>query len=170
MNKIVLNLIYIVFITLTSCGYHVVLNTNKEPVINQKYFKFNQPMTIKDCTVIDTGVIYRLDHTISNNEIFNPREYDYNEYLKFYSDGTFLKIYKKEIFTPNDLIEDSNSTWRGRFILEGNEIILEQFYPRQVPEKRYDRKILKGTVVNEMLVINWDTGNLKRIYIKQSIN
>lgn len=169
MKKMLFKLTCIALFFLSSCGYRIIYNADKESIINQKYYTYNQPMNSKDFLVIDTGAIYKKDHSIANNETFYPQPHDYNEYLKFYSDGTFLKIYKKDEFAKNDLLADSNSTWRGHFAVNGNQIILEQFYPRQAPEKKYDRKILKGTAVNETLVINWDTGNLKHIYIKQII-
>ena len=170
MKKILFKFTCISLFFLASCGYRIIYNSNKESLINQKYYSLNQPLSSKDFTVIDTGAIYKKDHSIANNETFSLQPQDYNEYLKFYSNGTFLKIYKKNVFTKNDLLADSNSTWRGHFVVNGNQIILEQFYPRQAPEKRYDKKILKGTFLNETLIIDWDTDNLKHVYIKQPIN
>ena len=170
MKKILFKFTCIALFFLTSCGYRIIYNENKESLINQKHYSYNQPMNSKDFIVLDTGAIYKKDHSIANNETFYPQSHDYNEYLKFYSNGEFLKIYKKNLFTKNDLIADSNSTWRGHFAINGNQIKLEQFYPRQAPEKRYDRKILKGSFLNEALIIDWDTDSLKHVYIKQPIN
>lgn len=117
-------------------------------------------MKSSDYSVIDTLAIYKK---------VNAQNYDYNDYIKFYDNGTFLNIYKKELFTQNDLNAETNSVWRGRFILTGKEIKLEQFYPQQAPNKRYERKILKGVFKNDSLIINWDTGNLKYVYIKQQL-
>ena len=171
MKSIVIKtLIFFFAIFFVSCGYRVAYCIDGKVSIKQKYFKLNRPMNPENFNIIDTSAIYRLDHYISNNITYQPRDYDYNEYLKFYGNGSFLKIYKSELFAKSDLIADSNSVWRGHFIITGNAITLEQFYPRQAPDRKYDRKVLNGQIINQNLIINWDEGNLKRIYIKQPIN
>lgn len=147
-------------ILLNSCGYRVTKSIDGKSSIKQAYFKFNQAMKPNDFAVIDTGALYKK---------VKAQSYDYNEYYKFYADGTFLNVYKKDLVSQNDLNAENNSVWRGRFILSGNEITMEQFYPKQAPSKRYERKVLKGTLKNDTLILNWDVGNLKHIYIKQPL-
>lgn len=159
-RRIDIFLFILTFILLSSCGYHVTRSADGKASINQAYFKFNQPMKSNDFSVIDTGAIYKK---------IKAQNYDYNDYIKFYANGTFLNVYKKELFLKNDLSVENSSVWRGRFIVSGNEIKIEQFYPQQAPNKKYERKVLKGVIKNDSLIVNWDDGNLKQIYIKEQL-
>lgn len=127
-------------------------------------------MTGNDFSVVDTAAIYRMTYYISYNEKFFPQPHDFNQFLKFNGDGTFLKILKHAPFEPSDLNIDKNSVWRGRFVISGNEIKMEEFFPQQAPIKTYEKKILTGLAKNDSLVINWDKGDLKHIYFKQPLN
>ncbi|MBI2722992.1 MAG: hypothetical protein HYX39_12530 [Bacteroidetes bacterium] len=114
-------------------------------------------MADRDFTVIDTSAIYK---KVATNA------WDYKEYFKFYSNGTYINVFKKTDFQENDLNIDKNSVWRGRFILTGDKIKIEQFYPNQAPIKKYDRKVLYGQVKGDSIIINWDNGRTKYRYVK----
>jgi hypothetical protein len=83
--------------------------------------------------------------------------------------GTFLKIIKEDVFSQTDLNVEKNSVWRGRFILSGNEIKIEEFCPNQAPIKTYDIKVLKGVLKSGTLILDWDEGNFKYTYIKEPL-
>jgi hypothetical protein len=155
---------------LLSCGYRVTKSLDGQTLIEPEYFKFNQPMTSSDFNLVDTSAIYKKSFYMMNNAKFFPQKHDYNEYIKFYGNGTFLKIMKAKDFEPSDLNVDTKSVWKGRFVVSGNEIKMEEFYPQQAPTKTYEKKTLKGLIKNDTLVINWDEGNIKNIYLKQPLN
>lgn len=143
--------------SLFSCSYRVTKSQDGQTLIDQSHFTFKQAMTEKNFAVLDTSAVYK--KVVTHN-------WDYNEYLKFYSDGSYIHVFKKTDFSPNDLTVDKNSVWRGRFILTGEKIRTEQFYPNQAPIKKYSRKILTGLVKGDSLIINWDNGRTKYIYLK----
>jgi hypothetical protein len=145
-------------IALMSCGYRVTKSLDGQNLIDQSNFKFNQPMTEKNFDIIDTSTVYKK---------VPAQNWDYNEYLKFYSNGSYIHVFKKTDFSKTDLYVDKNSVWRGRFILTGNNIETEGFYPNQAPIKTYYRQVLSGQIKGDTIIINWDKGRTKYIYIRQ---
>jgi hypothetical protein len=115
-------------------------------------------MTEKNFDIIDTSTVYKK---------VPAQNWDYNEYLKFYSNGSYIHVFKKTDFSKTDLYVDKNSVWRGRFILTGNNIETEGFYPNQAPIKTYYRQVLSGQIKGDTIIINWDKGRTKYIYIRQ---
>lgn len=140
-----------------SCGYRVTKSLDGQTLIDQKKFTLNQSMANGDFAVIDTSALYK---KIPSSAL------DYNEYLKFNSNGSYINVFKKTNFEHKDINVDKNSVWRGRFILTGNKIRTEQFYPNQAPIKKYDKKILNGQVKGDTIIINWDNGRTKYTYVK----
>jgi hypothetical protein len=157
--------ILICFICLFSCSYQVTRTANGEALINSKFYKLNQSMTLNDLSTIDTGAVYKKSYSIINGKPYEP---DNDEYLKFYGNGTCLAIYGNIPFKSSDLDKDKSSTdWR-HFVLTGNEIQIEGFYPNQAPIRQYDRKVLKGSIRKDTLFLDWGSGNQKKVFIKQA--
>ncbi len=74
-----------------SCGYRVTKGLDGQTIIDQKKFTLNQPMAAVDFATIDTSAIYK-------KILYNS--WDYNEYLKFYGNGSYINIFKKTDFQP----------------------------------------------------------------------
>jgi len=154
-------------ISLSGCMYKVSRTSSGDSIINPKYYKLPKTSPINSFHIIDTTAIYKLKYYIMDKTRFEPNKEDYDEFLKFYSDGTFLRISTDKPLAKKDFEKDINSTWRGRFALTGQSIELEEFCPNQAPSKFYDRWTLHGSFHSDTLILKRDKGNKLDFYIKQ---
>ncbi|MGN7812453.1 hypothetical protein [Flavobacterium sp. 22076] len=145
-------------IQFTSCVnyYNLKKDINGEVIVNNELFVFNKKMTEENSKVIDTNHYYveLVDDLYLN---INP------DILIFHNDGTF-ELRSKEYFWNK---KNKNSVYYGgKFLLEGNILKIESFYPSSGGRTNYFvKKISKGTIKNDTIMLT--VFNDKQIYIKQ---
>lgn len=125
--------------------YHLDKNTDGEPVVKEGLYTFNKPMAAADFVLLDTGALYLqvFDLATSNrDERANPA------ILKFNDDGYF-KISSRKF----DKARTKESIYYGgKFYLDGNNILIEKFYPAHGGKTNYYvKKISKGSIRNDTL-------------------
>ncbi len=134
--------------------YRIPENKDYERLVKLEMFKLKEPMQPKDFKIIDTTAIYKESYHVRGRS--DKMSYPCSEMcngLKFYKDGHFAILYnvkerKDFIFKRNRF---SVSTY-GRFVLDGNKIKIEQFYPISGGMTNYFCKEYgEGIIINDTI-------------------
>jgi|GEM_PF-4918766 len=150
--------------------YRIPENKDYERLVKLKMFKLEEPMQPKDFKVIDTTAIYKESYYVRgrSNKMSDACPNMKCTALKFYKDGHFAKLYnvkgKKDfIFRRNKF---SVFTY-GRFVLDGNKIKTEEFYPIRGGSTNYFCKEYGGgIIINDTIKLKLYSNSETYFYIK----
>lgn len=150
-----LNIIVVGLFTSCICRHKYEL-VNGYYIVKDDFLKLDTQGHEKD--MLDNAR-FRPSHVMRNNEKFDKTKA--MGYFVFYKDGRFINYYD-EIENLNRI--PKNSIYYGKYFIEKNTIILEKIIMNQPPSKCYSRKIIKGKISSDSLILNED--GVEKFYLK----
>lgn len=153
--------VLIIFLSMESCFnyYYIKEDEDKERILNPGLFSFNQKMSLENSKIIDTTCLY-LQLLPYNSSI---SEKENSGIMIFHNDGTYESRSKKYF---NISYKKSSVYYGGKFILDGNTLEIQSFYPSSGGKTNYfDRVICQGKINNDTVVIK--IFNHNRVFLKK---
>lgn len=146
--------------SLFGCGqklYKIERDKYGEPILNNEYlYSFTERPSNEDLKRIDTTSLYV---QISDNdiELKNPR------IIIFHNDGYFKKS-SLNYFEKFDEHRNKKSVYYGgKYKINNDEILIENFIPSSPIGKRYLKKIIPGRISEDYNEITFDFGEYIQI-------